>query len=203
VRQRRLVYPTDWVPSSRRTDRVHCPSAGRHWWHLDAYHTDRRHTAVQHGLRAVCYVPQLAGQPNSVCCHFEHYHVREQRLVAARTGMRRKRSCAPPESVWSGAAAAATESVWPGAAASAGWRCLLDQHAGLADQPSGWQLDANNSDGREPELRVRPIERANFGAFVVAGHDSVRQRAMGGPIRAATANVYAAGWRWPPAVGRR
>ena len=122
--------------------------------------------------------------------------MREQRLVAARTGMRRKRSCAAPESVWSGAAAAAT----------AGWRCLLDQHAGLADQPSGWQLDANNSDGREPNLRVRPIERANFGAFVVAGHDSVRQRAMGGPIRAATANihnVYAAGWRWPPAVGRR
>ena len=46
VHQRHLVYPADWLPSADRW--VQCRSTGS-WcrWHLDAYHTDRRHTAVQ------------------------------------------------------------------------------------------------------------------------------------------------------------
>ena len=66
VHQRHLVYPADWVPSADDR-RVQCPSAGRtSWWHLGANHTDRRHTAVQQPVRAVYYVPRLAGRPNSV-----------------------------------------------------------------------------------------------------------------------------------------
>ncbi len=138
VHQRRLVYPSGRVRSSRRTDRVHCPSANAHWRHLDAYHTDHRHIAVQCGLCAVYYVSQpIDGPPSSVRRHVEHDHVRAKPVVAGHTVMRPIRSRA---AAYAAAAYAAA--------------CLFGHHAGMAGQPSRWKLDTNRPDERAPELQL-------------------------------------------------